>query len=116
MFLQLESEQNGERQWLNLGGNNSCDDGGDVGSVVDDIGGVGDVGDIGGGVGDVSGDFDGDVGDHQSPAELERLHPPVPVQTVLLPLVGSMEVDMMWQRSSLKNKHGAVVWLKVVKK
>ena len=36
-----------------------------------------------------------DSGDLQSPAELERLHPPVPVQTVLLPLVGSMEVDMM---------------------
>ena len=30
-----------------------------------------------------------DSGDLQSPAELERLHP-VPVQTVLLPLVGSM--------------------------
>lgn len=33
-----------------------------------------------------------DVGDLQSPAELERLHP-VPVQTVLLPLVGSMPLS-----------------------
>ena len=71
----------------NVGGNNSgdggdgCDVGGGIGDDCGDIGDVGDVGDIG----DV-----GDVGDHQSPAELERLHPPVPVQTVLLPLVGSM--------------------------
>ena len=70
-----------------VGGNNSgdggdgCDVGGGIGDDCGDIGDVGDVGDIG----DV-----GDVGDHQSPAELERLHPPVPVQTVLLPLVGSM--------------------------
>ena len=34
-----------------------------------------------------------DSGDLQSPAELERLHP-VPVQTVLLPLVGSMPVTV----------------------
>ena len=63
----------------NVGGNKSGDgnDGGDGG-------------DIGGDGGDVGGDGGGDVGDHQSPAELERLHPPVPVQTVLLPLVGSM--------------------------
>ena len=67
----------------NVGGNKSGDgnDGGDVGDVG---------GDGGGDVGDVGGDAGGDVGDHQSPAELERLHPPVPVQTVLLPLVGSM--------------------------
>ena len=62
----------------NVGGNNSGDGG--------------DGCDVGGGIGDDCGDIGdvGDVGDHQSPAELERLHPPVPVQTVLLPLVGSM--------------------------
>ena len=48
-----------------------------------------------------------DSGDLQSPAELERLHP-VPVQTVLLPLVGSMPVTVKQRplNDSDRIKHG----------